>query len=178
MWTPLEAKVAFPAKRGRDATHARHRSGSFAGVRPGTQIERSTEMSVVENTHALLQSSGTWSVDPAHSTIEFRVRHMIVNTVKGWFRDFEGLIVTGEKPSVIGTIEVESIETMNGDRDAHLRSPDFFDSIRYPEIAFVADELTVNGDDTRFSLGGELTIKGTTRRIVLEGEHRGGVVDA
>lgn len=135
-------------------------------------------MSVVENTHALLQSSGTWSVDPAHSTVEFRVRHMIVNTVKGWFRDFEGVIVTGEKPSVVGTIEVESIETMNGDRDAHLRSPDFFDAYRYPELAFVADELIVNGDDTRFSLGGELTIKGITRRIVLEGEHRGSIVDA
>jgi polyisoprenoid-binding protein YceI len=134
-------------------------------------------MSVVESTHPLIQSSGTWSVDAVHSTVEFRVRHMLVNTVRGWFRDFEGMIVTGENPSVVGTIEVESIETMNGDRDAHLRSRDFFDSSNYPEIAFVADELTVNGDDTRFSLGGALTIKGITRRIVLEGEHRGTVVD-
>jgi polyisoprenoid-binding protein YceI len=134
-------------------------------------------MSVVENTHALLRTSGTWSVDPAHSTVEFRVRHMVVNTVKGWFRDFEGMIVTGEKPSVVGTIEVESVETMNGERDAHLRSVDFFDSIRYPEIAFAADELIANGDDTHFSLAGDLKIKGITRRIVLEGEYRGSVVD-
>ena len=134
-------------------------------------------MSVVENAKEQLLSSGSWSVDPAHSTIEFRVKHMMIQTVRGRFRDFDGAIVFGEEPSVSGSIRVASLETLEAERDAHLRSPDFFDAERYPEIGFRAAAMQFNGDDGHFALSGELTIKGVTRPIVLAGELHGAVID-
>lgn len=93
-------------------------------------------MSVVENAKEQLLSSGSWSIDPAHSTVEFRVKQKVIQTVRGRFRDFEGAIVAGEAPSVSGTIAVASLETLHAERDAHLRSRDFSDVERYPEIVF------------------------------------------
>jgi polyisoprenoid-binding protein YceI len=134
-------------------------------------------MSVVENANEQLLSSGTWSVDPAHSTVEFRVKHMMIQTVRGRFRNFEGAIVAGDEPSVVGSIKVASLETLHDERDAHLRSPDFFDVERFPEISFRAGEMQFNGDGRHFALPGELTIKGVTRPITLEGELRGSIAD-
>ena len=134
-------------------------------------------MSVVENAKEQLLSSGSWSVDPAHSTIEFRVKHMMIQTVRGRFRDFDGAIVAGDEPSVSGSIRVASLETLQAERDAHLRSPDFFDAERYPEIGFHAAAMQFNGDDGHFALSGELTIKGVTRPIVLAGKLHGTVID-
>jgi polyisoprenoid-binding protein YceI len=134
-------------------------------------------MSVVENAKEQLLSSGSWSVDPAHSTIEVRVKHMMIQTVRGRFRDFDGAIVAGEEPSVSGSIRVASLETLQAERDAHLRSPDFFEAERYPEIGFRAAAMQFNGDDGHFALSGELTIKGVTRPIVLAGELHGAVTD-
>jgi len=134
-------------------------------------------MSVVENAKEQLLSSGAWSVDPAHSTIEFRVKHMMIQTVRGRFRDFEGAIVAGDEPSVSGSIRVASLDTLQAERDAHLCSADFFDAERYPEIAFQAAGMQFNGDDSHFALAGDLTIKGVTRPIVLDGELHGVVVD-
>ncbi len=129
-------------------------------------------MSVVENAKEQLLSGGSWSVDPAHSTIEFRVKHMMIQTVRGRFRDFDGAIVAGEEPSVSGSIRVASLDTLQAERDAHLRSPDFFDAARYPEIGFQAAGMQFNGDDGHFALTGELTIKGITRPITLDGDGR------
>jgi polyisoprenoid-binding protein YceI len=134
-------------------------------------------MSVVANTREQLLSSGSWSIDRAHSTIEFRVKHMVIQTVRGRFRDFDGAIVSGDPPSVVGTIRVASLDTLNDDRDAHLRSPDFFDVERYPEILFHGDAIRFDGEDERFVLPGELTIKGVTHPITLAGELGGSVVD-
>ena len=134
-------------------------------------------MSVVESAREQLLSSGSWSVDPAHSTIEFRVKHMVIQTVKGRFRDFDGAIVAGAEPALSGSIRVASLETLNEERDAHLRSPDFFDVERHPEIGFEATGIRFNGDDGRFAVSGELTIKGVTRPIALEGELQGTVLD-
>ncbi len=111
-------------------------------------------MSVVENARNQLVSSGSWSVDPVHSTVEFRVKHMMIQTVRGRFRDFDGAIVAGDEPSV---------------------SPDFFDAERYPVISFRSDRVHFNGEDSRFALAGELTIKGVTRPITLDGELQGAV---
>jgi polyisoprenoid-binding protein YceI len=134
-------------------------------------------MSVVENAKEQLLSNGSWSIDPAHSTIEFRVKHMVIQTVKGRFRDFDGAIVAGEEPSISGSIRVASLDTLQAERDAHLRSPDFFDAECYPEIGFHAAGMRFNGDGSHFALSGELTIKGVTRPIVLDGEFHGTVVD-
>jgi polyisoprenoid-binding protein YceI len=134
-------------------------------------------MSVVESAKEQLLSNGAWAIDPAHSTVEFRVRHMMIQTVRGRFRDFEGAIVAGDNPFVVCSIAVESLETLNDQRDAHLRSRDFFDVERFPEIRFEAGGLLFNGDDSRFTLPGELTIKGVSRPIVLDGEVGGSVTD-
>ena len=135
-------------------------------------------MSVVENEKEQFLSSGSWSVEPADSTIEFRVKNMMIHTVRGRFRDFEGAIVSGDRPFVSGTIRVASLETLHEARDAHLRSPDFFDVERYPEISFRGNPLQFNGDGRHFALPGELTIKGVTRPITLDGELGGAVLGA
>jgi polyisoprenoid-binding protein YceI len=130
-------------------------------------------MSVVESSREQLLSSGSWSVDPAHSTVEFQVKHMMIQTVHGRFRDFEGAIVAGDDPSVVGSIKVASLETLNDERDAHLRSSDFFDVERFPTIGFRAVGMHFDRDGRHFALPGELTIKGVTRPILLAGELRG-----
>jgi polyisoprenoid-binding protein YceI len=135
-------------------------------------------MSVVEGTKEQLASSGTWTVDPTHSTVEFRVKHMVVQTVSGRFRNFEGTIVVGDDPSVFGRIAAASVDTMHEGRNDHLRSADFFDVERFPEITFAARRMNFNGDHGRFTLPGTLTIKGINRPITLEGELAGTVVDS
>jgi polyisoprenoid-binding protein YceI len=134
-------------------------------------------MSLVENATDQLLLSGSWLVDPAYSTIEFRVKHMIVQTVNGRFRDFEGAVVAGDEPSISGSIKVASIDTLHEERDAHLRSPDFFDVERYPEIEFHAAGVEFDEDGRHFELPGELTIKGVTREVRLDGELRGSITD-
>jgi len=130
-------------------------------------------MSAIENSNERLLSSGSWLVDPAHSAVEFRVKHMVIETVKGRFREFDGAIVAGAEPTISGSIRVASLETLHEERDVHLRSADFFDVERHPEISFEASGLQFNGDDGRFTLPGELTIKGVTRPITLDGELQG-----
>ncbi len=134
-------------------------------------------MSVVENASEQLLSSGSWQVDPAHSAIEFRVKHMVIETVKGRFRDFDGAVVAGAEPTVSCSIRVASLDTLHEERDEHLRSPDFFDVEHYPEIVFEGEGIRFNGDDRRFALPGELTIKGVSRPITLDGEFRGAAFD-
>jgi polyisoprenoid-binding protein YceI len=129
-------------------------------------------MSVAENVGAQMLASGSWEVDPAHTAIEFRVRHLMIATVKGRFRDFDGGIVAGKDPSVLGSIRVASLDTLDDIRDEHLRSPDFFDADRYPEIWFRSSNVRVE-DDVRFALPGELTLKGITRPLELSGAFSG-----
>jgi polyisoprenoid-binding protein YceI len=134
-------------------------------------------MPIVQNAQEQLLSSGSWSVAPVHSTVEFRVKHMVIETVVGRFRDFDGAVVTGARPAFSGSIRVASLDTLHEERDAHLRSPDFFDVERHPEITFRGRDLRFDGDDGRFHLAGELTIEGITRPIDLDGEFGGSGVD-
>ena len=78
-------------------------------------------MSVVENASKQLLSSGSWQVDPVHSAIEFRVKHMVIETVKGRFCDFDGAVVAGAAPSVRASIRAASLDTLHEERDEHLR---------------------------------------------------------
>ncbi len=130
-------------------------------------------MSVAENAGAQMLTTGSWQIDPVHSVVEFRVRHMMIATVKGRFRDFDGAIVPDEATRVAGSIRVASLETLDARRDEHLRSPDFFDAERFPEIMFRSEALELNGDDRRFLLPGELTIKDVTRPVLLDGVFHG-----
>jgi polyisoprenoid-binding protein YceI len=121
--------------------------------------------------------NGSWEVDPAHSAVEFRVRHLMIATLKGRFRDFDGAIVPGEAPTVAGSIRVASVDTFDERRDEYLRSPDFFDVDRYPEITFRSSPIQLNGDDRRFVVGGELTMRDVTRPMMLDGVIRGKALD-
>src|SRR6476619_5091398 len=83
--------------------------------------------------------TGTWVIDPAHSEVGFTVRHLMLSKVRGRFRSFEGRFVTGDEPldsSVEATIDLASIDTNNPDRDAHVRSSDFFDVERHPTMTY------------------------------------------
>jgi polyisoprenoid-binding protein YceI len=113
----------------------------------------------------------TWKVDPAHSQVEFAVRHMMITTVRGRFTDVKGTVVTEDndptKAQVEVIIDVNSIDTREPQRDAHLKSADFFDVEKFPYITFKSKRVTdVRGDE--FKLVGDLTIHGVTREVVLE----------
>ena len=113
--------------------------------------------------------AGTWTIDPVHSEIGFTVRHMMVSKVRGKFNRFSGDIVTAENPfdsRVSASIDLESIDTANADRDNHVRSADFFEVETYKTMTFRSTGLRVDGDG--YVLDGELTLKGVTRPVSLE----------
>ena len=113
--------------------------------------------------------AGTWQIDPSHSGVNFSVRHMMVSKVRGRFGSFTGTIAIADNvldSSVEATIDVASVHTNDNTRDEHLRSADFFDVAAYPTITFLSTKLEKVGDDYR--LTGDLTIKGTTRRVTLD----------
>lgn len=114
-----------------------------------------------------MQNSGTYSIDATHSNVEFAVKHMMITTVKGRFGDVKGTLELPEsgQPKVDVTIKTASIDTRTEARDNHLRSADFFDVEKYPEIRFVSTKA--DRTDDGWKLVGNLTIKGTTRPIIL-----------
>jgi polyisoprenoid-binding protein YceI len=119
----------------------------------------------------------TWTFDPAHSQIEFAVKHMMVTTVRGQFRRFSVDVEfdeeNPERSSVAAHIEASSIDTGMEARDAHLRSADFFDAEAFPDLSFRSTNIAAAGGDYR--IDGDLTIKGVTRPVTLDAEI-GGVV--
>jgi polyisoprenoid-binding protein YceI len=118
--------------------------------------------------------AGTWDIDPVHSEVGFSVRHLMVSKVRGRFGTFSGTFVTGENPldsSVEATIDLSSIDTSNADRDAHIRSADFFDVDQHPELAYRS--TAVRQDGSNFVVDGELTIRGVTKPVALELEVNG-----
>ena len=121
-------------------------------------------MSVTESTRAIAPA-GTWTADPVHSNVSFEVGYAGVNTFRGSFRDFSATL-SGD--SLEGSAKVASVDVKDEQLNGHLQTPDFFDTQRYPEITFRATELVRHGDDT-VSGKGDLTIKGNTRPITLQG---------
>ena len=124
--------------------------------------------------------TGTYSLDPSHSRIGFVARHAMVTKVRGSFKDISGAgFFDADNPSASHfelTIAAASVDTGNADRDAHLRSNDFFDMDTYPEITFVTSAVDAAGDSS-YSVNGNLTIKGVTKPISFELEVTGPVVD-
>lgn len=118
----------------------------------------------------------TWKIDPSHSGIHFTVRHMVVSKVRGTFERWEGSIELDEaNPSaskVTVHIEPASITTHEPQRDTHLRSPDFFDVEKYPALTFVSTRVEKVGDNG-YRVTGDLTLRGVTKRVVLDVEALG-----
>jgi polyisoprenoid-binding protein YceI len=115
--------------------------------------------------------AGTWIVDPLHSSVAFEVKYLMISTVRGVFREYDGrLAAADDDPShsrVEGSAKVASLDTGNAERDAHLRSPAFFDAERYPEIHYVSKRIN-HIEAGRYTVTGELTIKDVTNEIELE----------
>ncbi|MGH9068295.1 MAG: YceI family protein [Acidimicrobiales bacterium] len=118
--------------------------------------------------------TGTWQIDPSHSSVEFSVRHAMVSKVKGRFTAFSGTITIEDDPlrsSVEASIDLASVDTHDGKRDAHLRSPDFFDVERFPTMTFVSSGVREGSGG--HVLTGDLALHGVTRALALDLEHNG-----
>jgi polyisoprenoid-binding protein YceI len=123
--------------------------------------------------------AGTWAIDPVHSEVSFVVKHMMVSKVRGRFDKFEGTIVTAEDPlasSVTASVDLSSINTGQEQRDAHIRSADFFEVEKHPTMTFTSTGVSAHGDG--FLLDGDLTIKRVTRPVTFNLEVNGFGPDA
>lgn len=129
---------------------------------------------------AVASLTGTYAIDPSHSRIGFVARHAMVTKVRGSFNEFSGAgYFDADNPAnsrLELRIDAKSIDTRNADRDAHLRSNDFFDMDTYPEITFTSTAVHPRSDDT-FEVTGDLTIKNVTRPVTVEFEFTGSALD-
>jgi polyisoprenoid-binding protein YceI len=120
-----------------------------------------------------LASASTWKIDPAHTSAQFAVRHLMVSTVRGTFGKVTGVVNIDEadlsKSSVEASIDVNGIDTREPKRDGHLKSPDFFDAAKYPEITFKSKKVA-KVSDTKFQVTGDLSMHGVTKEVVLDVE--------
>ena len=122
----------------------------------------------------------TWKIDPSHSEIQFKVRHLMVTNVTGYFRKFDLTVETGTDDfntakKIEFTADLNSIETNNEQRDTHLKSDDFFNAEKFKQLKFVGKEYRSGGDEG--TLTGDLTIRDVTKPIKLYVEYGGSVVD-
>ncbi len=120
-----------------------------------------------------------WSIDTIHSTVGFTVRHLLVSKVHGLFTKWQGSLEfdpqdpTGASAEI--QIEVASVDTREAQRDGHLRSPDFFDAEKFPQITFKSTKIDKSGDN-EFKVTGDLTLRGVTKSVVLDVEYAGSAV--
>ena len=118
--------------------------------------------------------TGVWKSDPVHSEVGFAVKHMVVATFRGAFTDFGVTLANDEgEPRVYGAVRTDSVRVRDENLRGHLLSPEFFDSERYPEITFTSTGIHADGGD--LVVDGDLTIKGTTKRVEARGQIDGPV---
>jgi polyisoprenoid-binding protein YceI len=122
----------------------------------------------------------SWRFDKSHSQVEFNVTHLVISEVTGYFRDFNGTVKTKSddftNADIEFTIEAKSIDTDNDKRDGHLRSDDFFNAEKFPQIKFKSKSMKKTGDN-KYKLTGYFTIRDVTKEIVLDVIHGGTIVD-
>ncbi|NVO21455.1 MAG: YceI family protein [Bacteroidetes bacterium] len=127
-----------------------------------------------------MENKTTWVIDPAHTEVAFKVKHLMITNVKGIFSDFTAAVSTSgddfSTADINFSLKPASISTGNADRDAHLRSADFFDVENYPELKFTGSSLKPKSDD-EYVLTGDLTIKGISKPVNLDVEFGGIVAD-
>ena len=118
-------------------------------------------------------AESTWEIDPAHSSVQFSVRHMMVSNVRGEFRKVSGTVQGDETDpttaKVEATIDTTSIDTRNEKRDAHLKSADFLDTEKFPTMTFKSKKIEKTGEH-RYRVTGDLTLHGVTREVTLDVE--------
>ena len=123
-------------------------------------------------------STTKWIIDPTHSEVAFKVKHLVISTVTGYFRKFEGAAESTSEDfngtSVTFSLDVNSIDTNQSDRDQHLKSADFFDTASFPSIAFAGKLVNQGGE---YQLQGDLTLKGITQQVALDVTYGGTVAD-
>ncbi len=123
-------------------------------------------------------STTKWIIDPTHSEVAFKVKHLVISTVTGYFRKFEGAAESASEDfngaSVTFSLDVNSIDTNQSDRDQHLKSADFFDTASFPSIAFAGKLVNQGGE---YQLQGDLTLKGITQQVTLDVTYGGTVAD-
>jgi polyisoprenoid-binding protein YceI len=128
----------------------------------------------------LVAQPTTWKVDAAHSKVMFSVSHMVISDVTGRFKEFDATLVQSKDDltdsKLSATIKVNSIDTDNESRDKHLKSADFFDAEKNPEIIFVSKNFEKTGKNT-YKITGNLTIRGTTKSVVLDTKYNGQMKD-
>ena len=136
-------------------------------------------MTATVQTAPVAGSKTAWKLDPSHTIAEFSAKHLMITTVKGRITDIEGIIYTDEKDlknsSVEATLRAVSLDTRTDQRDQHLRSADFLDVEKYPEIRFRS--TGIQGDKQSFKLTGDLTIRDVTKPITLDVEFEGQTKD-
>jgi polyisoprenoid-binding protein YceI len=126
-----------------------------------------------------MSNIGKWVVDPMHSEVQFKVKHLVISTVTGTFNVFDGSLTTDNEDFTNAyidfSLDVTSIDTNQTDRDNHLKSADFFDAEKYPAMKFTSTAFTKSGDD--YKLEGHLTIKDVTKPVTLDVEFGGTATD-
>jgi len=132
------------------------------------------------NTKQNIMAKIKWEIDKVHSEVQFKVKHMLISTVTGHFKDFDCTVETENDDfrtaKVHFTADISSISTNNEQRDAHLRTGDFFDAEKHPKLSFEGEKLEKTGDD-EFKLYGTLTMRGVSKKIELNVEFGGTTVD-
>jgi polyisoprenoid-binding protein YceI len=136
--------------------------------RPQDLIDEEYVMSTAVST-----KTSTWNIDPVHSTAQFKVKHMMISNVKGEFTKITGKLVLDEsnitKSQVEAFIDATTINTREPDRDTHLKSADFLDVEKFPNLSFKSTQISKNGEN-ELSVEGDLTMRGVTRKVVFEVE--------
>ncbi len=122
----------------------------------------------------------TWAIDPTHSEVQFKVKHLMVSTVTGLFSKFDGQVTMVnddfEDADIAFSADIDSISTGNEQRDGHLKSAEFFDAAQFPQLTFKSTGMSKTGDDT-YNLTGDLTLHGVTKPVTLKVEYGGQMQD-
>lgn len=122
-----------------------------------------------------------WVLDPTHSEVEFKVKHLMISTVTGTFSSFAANVTTDGEDFTTAkatfSVDVDSIDTKNEQRDGHIKSPDFFDAAKFPQIKFAITKIENVDNDGSYNIHGDLTIRNTTKSVKLEVEFGGVIKD-
>jgi polyisoprenoid-binding protein YceI len=121
---------------------------------------------------------GKYQIDPMHGKVGFEIPHLVISTVEGTFKTYEGTIDLNDKfdkSKVTASVDIASLDSGVSKRDDHLKSPDFFDAAKFPKMKFESTEIT--GSPDSFKMTGNLTIKGVTKKVTFDGKFLGAVND-